>query len=243
MRTFAEPWLSEDEMLFHRMEAFHRQRVEAVTGEDSPLSVRGGGILVLHLIPRSCAQGRARFDGAKLKEHGGGVPPLGGRGGYSRFNVDGLLNYDGNESIRAYSQLFRDGSLEAAMPEASYPLDRQQKNSVHCLRDSICEQAVFNTVAGYLKFCKAIGLDVPIQMFTALVGCKGVRICTDTSFRDLSDHGIDRSPAFFPEVEIGSLDEAPVKLLRPWCDTLWQACGMERSFSFDSDGNWRERRR
>ncbi len=180
---------------------------------------------------------------AKLKEHGGGITPLGGRGGYSRFNVDGLLNYDGNESIRAYLQLFRDGRLEAAMPEASYPLDRQHKNSVHCLRDSICEQAVFNTVAGYLKFCKAIGLDVPIQLFSALVGCNGVRICTDTSFRDLSDRGIDRYPVFFPEVEIGSLDDEPMKLLRPWCDTLWQACGMERSFSFDQEGRWRERRR
>ena len=54
----------------------------------------------------------------------------------------------------------------------------------------------------------------------------------------------DRLPAaFFPEVEIGSLDEEPVKLLRPWCDTLWQACGMERSFNFDQEGKWRERRR
>src|SRR5437899_1662940 len=115
MTTFDQPWLSEDEMLFQRMETFHRQRVEVVASEDSPLAVRGGGILVLHLIPRSCVQGRTRFDGAKLKEHGGGVPPLGGRGGYARFNVDGLLNYDGHESIRAYSQLFRDGRLEAAM--------------------------------------------------------------------------------------------------------------------------------
>ena len=89
----------------------------------------------------------------------------------------------------------------------------------------------------------AIGLDVPIQMFSALVGCKGVRICTDMSFHDLADHGIDRSPVFFPKVEIGSLDKEPMKLLRPWCDTLWQACGMERSFSFDQEGRWRERLR
>ncbi len=242
MTAFAEPWLSEDEVLFHRMETFHRQRVEAVAGEDSPLTVRGGGILVLHLIPRSCALGRTRFDGGKLKEHGSSVPPLGGRGGYARFNVDGLLNYDGHESVRAYSQLFRDGRLEAAMPEVAFPVDRQQKNSVHCLRDSICEEAVFSTVAGYLRFCKAIGLDVPIQMFSALIGCKGVRICTDMGFRGVSEHGIDRSPAFFAEVEIGSLDAEPVKLLRPWCDTLWQACGMERSFSFDKEDKWRARR-
>jgi hypothetical protein len=243
MTSFAQPWLAEDEVLFHRMEAFHRQRVEAIASGQSLLDKRDGGILVVHLIPRSCVQGRLRFDGAKLKEHGGLVPPLGGRGDYARFNVDGLLRYNGHEVVRDYSQLFRDGRLEAVMPEVAFPLDRKQKDSVHCLRDSICEEAVFNTVAGYLRFCKAIGLDVPIQMFSALIGCEGVRICTDMSFRDISDHAIDRSPVFLPDIEISSLDAGPKDLLRPWCDTLWQACGMERSFSFDQQGQWRERRR
>jgi hypothetical protein len=129
------------------------------------------------------------------------------------------------------------------MPEVAFPLDRRQKNGVICLRDSICEQAVFNTVAGYLRFCKPIGLDVPIHMFSALVGCKGVRIWTDLTFGDVSEHGIDRSPLFLPDIEIDTFDAEPAKLLRPWCDTLWQACGMERSFGYDKEGNWRERGR
>ena len=87
--------------------------MDALAAGRSPLDKPEGGILVLHLIPRSCAQGRCRFDGAKLKEHGGTFPALGEGVGYSRFNVDGLLNYDGREQVRAYSQLFRDGRLEA----------------------------------------------------------------------------------------------------------------------------------
>lgn len=241
--TTIQTWLSEDEVPFHRMEAFHRERVEAIGTGKSPLVVRGGGILVLHLIPHSCLQTRTRFDGAKLKEHGVTVPALGSRGGQSRFNVDGLLNYDGYEGVRSYSQLFRDGRLEAAMPEVAFPMDRQQKNAPHCLRDSICEQAVFNLVGGYLRFCKAIGLSPPVQMFSALVGCEGVRIWTDLTFHEVSEHGIDRSPVFLPDIEITTLDAEPPALMRPWCDTLWQSCGMERSFNFDKDGNWRERRR
>jgi hypothetical protein len=242
MTTFSQPWLTEDEVLFHRMEAFHRQRVEAIVLGRSPLGKRDDGILVVHMIPRSCVQGRTRFDGAKLKEHGRTVPVLGSPGGQTRFNVDGLLNYDGHEGVWAYSQLFRDGRLEAAMPGVAFPMDRQQQDGVHCLRDSICEQAVFNTVAGYIRFCKALGLAAPVQMFSALVGCEGVRIFTDMTFRDVSEHGIDRSPVFLPDMEI-TLDAEPLKLLRPWCDTVWQACGMERSFNFDQQGNWRERRR
>ena len=243
MATFTQAWLTEDEALLHRMEAFHRQRVEAIASGQSLLGKCNSGVLVVHMIPRSCLRDRTRFEGAKLKEHGNLVPPLGGRGGYARFNVDGLLNYDGHQSLRAYSQLYRDGRLESVMAEVAFPMDRQQKNSVHCLRDSICEQAVFTTAAGYFRFCKALGLAAPLQMFSALVGCEGVRIWTDMTFREVSEHGIDRSPAFLPDIEITTLDDEPLKLLLPWCDTLWQACGMERSFNFDQQGNWRERRR
>jgi hypothetical protein len=223
------------------MEVFHQQRAEAIASGQSPLGKRDDGILVVHLIPRSCVQGRSRFGGAKLKEHGGSLPALGGRGVSMRFNVDGLLNSPSTGEYKAYSQLFRDGRLEAAMLAAPLPTGRQRKDSVRCLRDSACEEAVFNTVAGYLQFCKAIGLRVPIQMFSALIGCEGVRICTNTTCNEVSEHAIDRSPAFLPDIEITSLDAEPRAVLRPWCDTLWQACGMERSFSFDKDGNWRER--
>ena len=46
---------------------------------------------------------------------------------------------------------------------------------------------------------------------------------------------------FLPDVVIASLEAELKTALRPWCDTLWQACGMERSLSFDPQGNWRER--
>ena len=66
MTTFAQPWLSEDEVLFHRMEVFHRQQVNAIASGQSPLGEREDGVLVVHFIPRSCVHTRTRFDGAKL---------------------------------------------------------------------------------------------------------------------------------------------------------------------------------
>jgi hypothetical protein len=225
------------------METFHRQRVAAATGADSLLSSQDGGVLVLHLIPRSCALGRTGLDGAKLKEHGRNIPALRGQGySYSRFNVDGLLNYEGRESIHSYTQIFRDGRLEAAKPDVAFEMDYRGQSGPRCLRDAVCERAVINTVAGYLRFCIAAGLEAPIWMFSAIIGCKGVRICTDPRFRDASEHGIDRSTVFFPGLEIVSLVGEPLKLLRSWCDVLWQTCGMERSFNFNDQGEWRERR-
>lgn len=241
MTPLTGPWLSEDELIFHRIESFHRERVDSLATGRSPLDKPEGGILVLHLIPRSCAQGRCRFDGAKLKEHGGTFPALGEGVAYSRFNADGLLNYEGRERVRAYSQLFRDGRLEATMTGIVFPIDRRQPSRVLCLRDIDCEKAAQQAVGEYLRFCTRVGLSPPLHLFSALVGCNGVRICTDRGFGDVSDHAIDRCPLLLPDIEIDSLDAEPAKLLRPWGDSLWQACGMARSFNYDATGNWRPR--
>lgn len=251
MTTFAHPSLSEDEVLFHRMETFHRQRVEAVTAGLSPLGKRDDGFLVVHLIPRTSVQSRSRFDGAKLKEHGGKLSAFGdeGRYGAARFNVDGLLNMDSGQAAESYSQIYRDGRLEAVMsaitfqPNGHYAQpDQKPANLPRYLRDTICERAVFRLVKDYLSFCQGIGVSLPVTMFSALVGCKGVMYYSDWG-RHFGQGTIDRSPAFIPDMEIVALDAEPMKLLRPWCDTLAQSMGFEKSPNFDEAGNWRERRR
>jgi len=83
--------LTRGEVIFQRMKNFHLQRVRAIEKGDVPLQQREGGILVLHLIPESYVFGRESFDGSTLKEHGARLRPLGDSGGYTRFNVDGLL--------------------------------------------------------------------------------------------------------------------------------------------------------
>jgi len=250
MTTFAQPWLSEDEVLFHRMETFHRQRVEAIAAGQSPLSKRDDGFLVVHLMPRSCVQSRLRFDGAKLHEHGSKLSAFGddGRFAVSRFTVDGPLNLDSEKAAESYSQIFRDGRMESVMSAITFQNngnyvqpDQKLVNQPRYLRDTICERAVFKLVKEYLAFCTGIGVQPPITMCSALVGCKGVLIYSERGHWHCQG-GIDRTPAFLPDIEIAALDADPVKLLHPWCDTLLQACGFEKSPNFDESGNWRERR-
>lgn len=245
------PFLSEEEVLFHRMQTFHHQRVEAIEKGKSPLGHRKDGILVAHLIPVESVRSRLRYEASKLKEAASGISALGSRGKSSRFNLDGIVSLDGHEVYRAYSQVFRDGKLEAVMSDASYEMRQryvdpsnqtQPETGPRSLRDSVCERAVIDALGQYLRFCETLGIPAPIMMFSAITGCEGVRICTDRSFSDMSYGAIDRTPAFLPEIEIPSLDIEPLTLLRPWCDSLWQACGMERSFNFDDNGKWRERR-
>lgn len=157
-----QAFLSEEEILFHRMESFHRQRVEMIAVGQSPLGKRDDGFLVVHLLPHGSFKARNRFDGAMLKQHGSKLYSFGDRGGYavSRFNVDGLLKLDSEQAPESYSQVFRDGRLEAVMSAITFETgdaqpDQQPVKQPRYLRDSTCERAVFRLVPEYLTFAKA----------------------------------------------------------------------------------------
>lgn len=232
--------LPREVIAFQKMADFHLQRVSAVATGDVPLQQRDGGILVLHLIPESCVFSRNLLDGRALKEAGTRIQPLGAHGGCARFNVDGFLNCSGHQQVDAYSQLFRDGRLESVMSDVGYPLNSQTERSSYIVRSGLLERSVFDIVQAYLRFCKTIGFEQPVWLFSALVECEGFRM-TD-GFRDMSRKAVDRSPAVLPELEITSFDTVIEQLLRPWCDGLWQAGGHECSLSYDQDGDWCEPR-
>lgn len=231
--------MSRDEIAFMRMKEFHRQRVNAVETNDVPLTERDGGILVVHFIPEGCLLSKNVFDGSILKEYGTRLRPLGDRGGNTRFNVDGFLNCSGAQNVMAYSQLLRDGRVESVMSDVSYSLNRNAENGPYAIRHGLIERAVFDLFSDYQRFCKAVKCESPLWLFSALVECKGHRMQAGR-FRDFAGTGIDRSPAILPELKISTCDGEPQKVLRPWCDLLWQAAGVERSFNFDQEGNWRE---
>lgn len=241
MFFFADPVFSlpNEESLSNRMEAFHRRRADLIPSNESPLPLKDPFILVVHLIPQAAVRGELQFTGAEIKQHARTIPALGDTSGQKRFNVDGLLVYNGRANLRSYTQLFRNGCLEAAMSDAAFATG--DGDSLRFLRDNFCEKAVFDVVDQYLKFCVAAAIAAPIRMYSAVVGCKGVYFRTHHG--DASDYPIDRSPAFLPPVVIADLGAEVVSSLRPWCDSLAQSAGLERSLSFDGDGAWHERRR
>lgn len=248
MTPLSPPLLNEEEILFHRMETFHRQRVDVVASGDSPLGKREDGYLVFHFVPHSCLKSRDRLDDNRLKESGDKVRGSRERSFYrfSRFNVDGILKLDTEKEPTSYSQIFRDGRIESVISDIVFSsrdqIHNQPISGPRYLNDPTCERAFFTFVEQYLEFCTIAGLHEPITLFSALVGCRDVRFYSDRGYY-LPQGGIDRCPAFLPEVEIQRFDIDPETLMRPWCDTLFQALGLEKSLNFDKSGKWEERRR
>jgi hypothetical protein len=191
-------FLSEDEIVLDRMRSFHRQRVEAIRNKEKPFVLGEGGKLIVHLIPVGTVWSPKRFTASELKEHGQNLNPLGKRGGDPRFNVDGFVILDGRSELRSYTQLYRDGRLEAAMSDASF-----QKDGVHFFRDTICEMALIQVVGQYIACCKGLGVRPPLWLFTTLADVEGVHIYTHGGDEECA---FDRPVVQLPETEIAAFE-------------------------------------
>ena len=235
MNSISEGWLSTEELFHHRMEAIHRHRVEAINRGDSPFRLKPGGSLIVHLIPAESVPSRKRYTASNLKDHSNGLRPLGEQSGHFRFNTYGYSSYTGEREVTAYTQLYRDGHLEAVMTDTTYMQGRTK-----VLKDSLCERAIFEVVGEYLRFCKGIGIALPVWAFVALTDCVDMRVKTWT---DLSDDVIHSPLVFLPEFEIDSFDIQPVTYLRPLFDCLANAVGLEQSLNYDKQGNWEQQGR
>jgi len=235
-------WLTEAELVMHRLRSFHQERVGLIRDDKSHVRLSDPSRLIVHLLPEAVVRAPKFVPAADLKRAAQSIRLLGERNGYgyrqNRYNADGLLLYDGREAVRGYSQLHRNGIYEGVMAEAAF---QHPKEQAKVFREDSCEEAIISALAGYLPFAKVLALEPPFWMLVALVGCEGARICTDRTFRDLSEHGIDRNLVWLPETKIDGFDIDPVNRLRPVCDVLWNAVGMERSFSYDEQGNRKPR--
>lgn len=251
MTPLYPPFLTEEEVLFHRMQTFHQQRVEAVAKGKSPVGTTKDGVLVVHLIPQSSVASRIQLDGAKLIQAGNSLSAFGDDGRYSasRFNVDGLLLLDSEREPQSWSQIFRCGAIEAGSSAITFTTSEQYNRStqnaptptLRYLRDEACEKAVFQLVGSYCQLCKSLQIEPPVTIFSSLVGCEGVRFYSHRGF-NMSMRSVDRTPAFLPDIKIDHLDVDPMSHLRPWCDALFQSIGFEKSTNFDENGKWHERR-
>ena len=147
-----------------------------------------------------------------------------------RFNADGFACSEGPSSFTTYSQLRRDGRLEAVMARATF---RHESGRLFFC-DSLCERAILQVTKQYLGFCKAISISPPMWLFCTLVD---VQHATFHSEWGNEGHVIDRPVVELPETEIAALDINVDTHLRPLLDCIWNAMGFEASLNYDEAGN------
>ena len=222
--------------MYDRARAFIGERFLRIQAGDTPVPVKQTGSgLVMHLVPlMDFAQGR-RMDIGRLKAQRDRLDPISERGGRLFVNLDGVcVTRSGGESL-GYTQIFRDGSVEAFQADIVVEPDER------CFVPSLAfANDVRTAVGSYLKSMRALGASAPVAVTFRFFGMKGARIAVKSRMGSEFSKPLQIKELSLPDAPLDSLeDDASLDgLLQEQFDILWNAFGYDRCSLFDADGAW-----
>lgn len=169
----------------------------------------------------------------------GVLPPLAGSPADFRHNLDGFVvhTHRSEPSINAYTQLFRDGGIEAVSGGLIRvdPTTHTEFYGVHI------ETSLVAAFEGFQRLWSLLEVTGPFVVGLVVTGVRGCRIVAGPQFAFTDRTEIDRDILFIPDIVTEDVSHDAAALLRPIFDALWNAGGWPAS-PFFRDGTWTARR-
>lgn len=220
-----------------RIRDFRAERLLRIKSGDTPVPLRDGPPVVLHLVSFQALESAPLLDLVPLFHDPGRLPPLGAGGWNIRMNLDGVVSFTGSdrEASRAYTQVFRAGALEAVATTLV-----THDEGVPWFGSVRLEQRILGYARTGLHVLLQLGAQPPFALMVSLLGVKGLRVAMERErWEEPEFQGFEREDLLLPEVviESGQVDLGP--LLRPIFDVVWQAVGWDRSKNFNDAGDWK----
>ena len=103
----------------------------------------------------------------------------------------------------------------------------------------LLERTLIEYVPNYFEVYKKFNIDTPIFLFLTLIDVKDYVISEDNKWWFDNIFPIDRDIVIIPEIIIEEYDFVSPQILKPILDSIWNACGFERSLNYTKDGEWK----
>jgi hypothetical protein len=155
-----------------------------------------------------------------------------------RVNLDGFINIRGGDVCYGYTQVFRNGIVEATRAE----ILRDFKNSM-ILPAGSTTQNIIEVVPGFLDGLRSLDVPAPIVLMVTYQGVAGAKLGLsryEHRLDEIDPFPLDE-PLFLPEMIINDYGSTSdhVAALRPIFDALWNAAGFFKCTHYDDQGNWK----
>lgn len=214
---------------------FRDERLAIVCAGEGNRPLVAGGRLFLHIFPAAAASGMVNLDIKEAHAKHMAFRPFGSTGMSPRFNYHGFINERGGGENQGYTQIFRNGCLEAAM--GGVVREREGGRGIPGLA---LEEYVFEVLSPYLCGLRDVGVPPPLILMFSLEGVGGARYhVRRNTWGDyeapLPDETM-RLPEGFLEDYGDDVDHH--RAARPAFDALWNAIGYSASQFFSEDGRW-----
>lgn len=223
----------------NRIRKFIKNRLANIVANDIPVQLENVPKIVLHIIPlQSIENGNSVVSNQDLMKDT--LYPLGSGGYNNRYNMEGILNfssYPGSKECQSYVQLYRNGLIETVNADLLRTFN--EKKLIYVNADESVEERIIRFTTDALKLLQKLEIQTPIYLFLHLVDVKGYNIGS-RRLRPfaLEDRGIDKDILQLPEIVIQNYPDNVGFILKEWFETIWNACGFEKCYSFDENGNF-----
>ena len=213
---------------YDRARQFRAQRLEN-NSIKPPIPTAGRpDRLIVHLMPLAVFFGQsASVDLIRAKEQFVNLLPLGSAEGCTyRVNLDGYLTYRGGTVCHGYTQLFRNGIIEAVWIGIL-----QRQDNIEWIPGRSVENYIMTRIADYIDCLRTLDIAPPILIAVTLQNVAGA---TYRVKPHETEYPIYRQSFELPEILI---DNYGARLqyqqsLRPLFDVLWNSAGYDRAESF-----------
>jgi hypothetical protein len=220
-----------------RASGFRQERVNTIISGRGPRALQSGGRLILHIAPLSAFASSLQIDLEVAHRNNNKFFPIHAGGGWApRFNFNGFINERGGQTNQGYTQIFRNGILEATQAN----IIKKYNGGGPYIAGPTTELAISRVLSSYINGLKLIGVPAPLVIMLTLEGVEGV--CYDPTVNMLEDYPppIDQAILFLPEGIVTEYGEEIYyhRAVQPAFDALWNAAGHARASSFDQEGRW-----
>jgi hypothetical protein len=223
---------------FQRAAEFRERRLALIASDEGvvPLA-KVPGRLTLHIVPLggtgevAVDLERAATDTSDL------LRPIGASGWSPEFNFDGFANIRSGTEIFGYTQLFRDGSIEATKVRI---LATNEKGVTRIPARDFGDPLI-KAIGAYMSALQRLGVSPPFSVMISLEGVRGAFLSYGQS-QWMDDPALIRQNVLLlPAIVIGEYGtaEAYQAAVRPAFDALWNAGGLSACTYFTADGLWR----
>jgi hypothetical protein len=214
-----------------RIRRLRLERLSLIRSKELPVTLQDGAILVLHLFPMRSFEPGISYDLLPFVE-GTSFQPMQVLSGWAHFHdLDGVYVADRmqDDSCRGYSAILRTGCIEVV----------QRTGPEKLIPNPGLESSFLKFFPRCVTWLRALGIEPPVIVMLSLLDIGGHSLYFGSGRFMFERRLIKHRDLILHDVFVQTFETPVAEILRPFCDSIWHACGLMRSFNFDEAGNWK----
>lgn len=237
-----EPGVEELRALFNqaataleKARQFRNNRINIAMNGESHNPLIGRGRFFLHIVPIAAFSSVIHLDVEGIREIHNSFWPIGSDSVLPRYNIHGFINERGSDQNRGYTQIFRNGALEATKADIV-----REGDSGLFMPGLKLESQIFEKLDQYVNGLRDIDVPPPLVIMFTFEGVKGVNYAVKSNPWGEPQPPLPDDVIFLPECVLDDYGDKLDyhKAVRPAFDALWNAIGYPKSEFFDEVGLW-----